>query len=51
MPNRIVPVEDYEQFVGTETIERVRKKAKPLQDLHVAKLRLCGKERRLLGGT
>lgn len=29
-------VEDYEQFVGAETIERIREKAKPLQDLHVA---------------
>ena len=32
----IVQVEDYEQFVGAETIERIREKAKPLQDLHVA---------------
>lgn len=32
---RIVQVEDYEQFVGAETIERIRQKAKPLQDLHV----------------
>jgi len=32
---RIVRVEDYEQFVGTETIERIRKKAKPLQGIHV----------------
>jgi len=32
---RIVQVEDYEQFVGAETIERIREKAKPLQDLHV----------------
>jgi trehalose synthase len=29
-------VTDYEQFVGPEAIERVQKKAKPLQDLHVA---------------
>jgi len=33
---KMVQVEDYEQFVGAETIERIRDKAKPLQDLHVA---------------
>jgi len=33
--DRIVQVEDYGQFVGVETIERIRKKAKKLQDLHV----------------
>ena len=33
---RIVRVEDYEPFVGAETVERVREKARPLQDLHVA---------------
>jgi trehalose synthase len=32
---RIIQVEDYEQFVGAETIERIRKKARLLQDLHV----------------
>jgi trehalose synthase len=32
---RTVQVEDYERFVGRETIERIREKAKPLQDLHV----------------
>jgi trehalose synthase len=32
---RIVQVEDYAQFVGTETVERVREKARPLQDLRV----------------
>ncbi len=32
---RIVQIEDYEQFVGAETIERIREKAKPLQGLHV----------------
>ena len=31
----IVQIEDYEQFVGAETIERIREKAKPLQGLHV----------------
>jgi trehalose synthase len=31
----IVQVEDYEQFVGAETIERIREKARLLQDLHV----------------
>ncbi len=29
-------VEEYEQYVGGETVERVMKKAKPLQGMHVA---------------
>jgi trehalose synthase len=33
--NRIVPVEDYKQFVGAKTVERIREKAKLLQDLHI----------------
>ena len=33
--DRIVQVEDYKQFVGTETIKRIREKARLLQDLHV----------------
>ena len=33
---RIVQIEDYEKFVGAETIERIKKKAKSLQHLHVA---------------
>lgn len=36
--NRIVQVEDYEQFVGARTIERIREKAKPLHDLHIANI-------------
>jgi trehalose synthase len=32
---RISRLKDYEQFVGMETVERIRKKAKQLQDLHV----------------
>ncbi len=32
---RIPRLKDYEQFVGTEAIERIRKKARQLQDLHV----------------
>jgi len=32
---RIVQVEDYEHLIGGETIERIQKKAKPLQGLHV----------------
>jgi trehalose synthase len=32
---RLVAVEDYEDFVGAETIERVLRKAKPLRDLHI----------------
>ena len=31
----IVQIEDYEQFVGAETIKRIREKSKPLQGLHV----------------
>lgn len=33
--NGIVQVEDYERFVGAETVERIKRKAKPLQNLHV----------------
>jgi trehalose synthase len=33
--DRIVLVQDYEQFVGAEAIRRIREKAKSLQDLHV----------------
>jgi trehalose synthase len=32
----LVRVEDYEQFVGAETVERIKRKARPLQGLHVA---------------
>jgi len=34
--HRITQIEDYEQFVGAEAIERIMKKAKSLQYLHVA---------------
>jgi trehalose synthase len=33
--HRIVRVEDYRRFVGSETVERIKEKAKPLQGLHV----------------
>jgi trehalose synthase len=33
---RIVQVEDYAQFVGMETVERIKAKARPLHDLQVA---------------
>lgn len=33
--NKIIHVEDYEQFVGAETIDRVLRKAEPLEDLHI----------------
>lgn len=33
---KLVQVEDYERFVGAEIIERVRKKAELLHDLHLA---------------
>ncbi|MBI2910054.1 MAG: glycosyltransferase [Chloroflexi bacterium] len=35
---KIVHVDDYEQFVGAETIERIKEKAKPLHDLHVVNI-------------
>ncbi|NIR49049.1 glycosyltransferase [candidate division KSB1 bacterium] len=35
MEHTIVKVEDYEQYVGAESIERILNKAKFLQDLHV----------------
>ena len=34
--HRVAEIEDYEQFVGAETIERIMKKSKSLQYLHVA---------------
>ena len=33
--HKIIQVGDYKRYVGAETIERVRKKAQPLKDLHV----------------
>ncbi len=33
-----VTIDDYEQFVGGEIIERIRNKAKPLEDLHVVNI-------------
>jgi trehalose synthase len=33
--HKIIQVGDYKQYVGVETIERIRKKAKPLKDLHI----------------
>ncbi len=35
-PQKLVQLEDYEQFVGPRKIEQIRKKAKSLQHLHVA---------------
>lgn len=32
---KLATIEDYERLVGTETIERIKEKAKPLRDLHV----------------
>jgi trehalose synthase len=34
--HRLYQIDDYEPFVGAETIERIRSKAKSLQYLHVA---------------
>lgn len=33
---RLTQIEDYQKFVGKETIKRIRKKAKPLEGKHVA---------------
>lgn len=33
--HRIIQLGEYERFVGAETIERIRKKARQVQDLHV----------------
>jgi trehalose synthase len=35
-PHKLVQLEDYEQFVGPRTIERIKKKARSLRHLHVA---------------
>lgn len=35
-PPKVVQVEDYEPFIGPRTIDRIKKKAKALQYLHVA---------------
>jgi len=32
---RLVTIEDYEKYVGPENVDRILRKAKPLQDLHV----------------
>lgn len=32
---RLSQIEDYERFVGAQTVERVRRKAKRLRDLHI----------------
>ena len=32
---RVVHIEDYRPLIGAEAVERILKKAKPLQDLHV----------------
>jgi trehalose synthase len=34
-PFRCTQVEDYEKLIGSETVERIKKKAKPLQSLHL----------------
>jgi trehalose synthase len=33
--HRIVHVDQYKQIIGEETVERIKKKAKPLQDMHL----------------
>jgi trehalose synthase len=34
-PNHIVTLEDYEQYIGAQAVERIYKKAEPLKDLHI----------------
>jgi hypothetical protein len=41
-PQKVVQVEDYEPFIGPKTIDRIRKKAKTLQYLHVANVNING---------
>lgn len=36
--SRMVQVDDYEPFVGAQTVQRIKEKAKPLQDLHVVNI-------------
>jgi hypothetical protein len=36
--SRIVRLEDYEKYVGPETVERIQKKATPLRDIHIANI-------------
>ena len=38
MRRKLVQIEEYEKFVGAETIERIKEKAKPLQDIHVTNI-------------
>ncbi len=33
---RVIRIEDFEPYVGAETVERILRKAKPFRDLHVA---------------
>ncbi|HDO36840.1 MAG TPA: glycosyltransferase [Nitrospirae bacterium] len=35
---RVIKVEDYERYVGAETVERILRKAGPLQDLHIVNI-------------
>jgi trehalose synthase len=51
---RLVKLEDYTQYVGDETVERILRKAKPLYDLHVANVNSTyygGGVAELLGST
>jgi len=35
---RVIKVEDYERYVGAETVERILRKAGPLRDLHIVNI-------------
>ena len=36
--SRIVGLEDYEKYVGPETVERIQIKARALRDIHIANI-------------
>lgn len=38
MHRKLVQIEEYEQFVGTEIINRIKKKAELLQDIHITNI-------------
>ena len=38
MNRKLLQIEEYEQFVGAETIERIKEKAKSLHDVHVTNI-------------
>ncbi|MEJ2740531.1 MAG: glycosyl transferase family 1, partial [Dehalococcoidia bacterium] len=35
---KLIQIEDYEQFIGSRAVDRIRKKAEHLQDLHIVNI-------------